>query len=80
MLTRGPFDVAGERKIMRDYAVDCLVTKNSGGAQTYAKIEAARDLRKPVIMVQRPELPGKGIAYVADSVDRAFDAITRGRA
>ena len=56
------------------------VTKNSGGAQTYAKIEAARDLRKPVIMVQRPELPGKGIAYVADSVDRAFDAITRGRA
>ena len=80
VLTRGPFDVAGERKIMRDYAVDCLVTKNSGGAQTYAKIEAARDLRKPVIMVQRPELPGKGIAYVADSVDRAFDAITRGRA
>lgn len=79
VLSRGPFDVAGERKIMRDYAIDCLVTKNSGGAHTYAKIEAARDLRKPVIMVDRPELPGTGIAYVADTVDRAFDAVTSGR-
>ncbi|WP_295628428.1 cobalt-precorrin-6A reductase [uncultured Corynebacterium sp.] len=79
LLTRGPFDVAGERKLMRDYAVDCLVTKNSGGTHTHAKLEAARDLRKPVIMVQRPELPGKGIAYVADTVERAYAAVTQGR-
>lgn len=79
LLSRGPFKVADERKLMRDYAVDCLVTKNSGGRLTYAKLEAARDLRKPVIMVDRPELPGKGIAYVADTVDQAFDAVVTGR-
>lgn len=77
VLSRGPFDVAGERKIMRDYAVDCVVTKNSGGALTYAKIEAARDLKKPVIMMQRPQLPGKDIATIATTVDEAFNAVMR---
>lgn len=77
VLSRGPYDVAGERKIMRDYAVDCVVTKNSGGAATYAKIEAARDLRKPVVMVQRPKLPGADIAIVATDVDEAYNAVIR---
>lgn len=71
VLSRGPFDVAEERKIMRDYAIDCLVTKNSGGSMTYAKIEAARDLKKPVVMVQRPVLPGADFASVVHSVDDA---------
>nr|WP_120492689.1 cobalt-precorrin-6A reductase [Corynebacterium lactis] len=77
VLSRGPYDVAGERKIMRDYAVDCVVTKNSGGAATYAKIEAARDLKKPVVMVQRPQLPGADIAIVATDVDEAYNAVIR---
>ncbi|HHU44934.1 MAG TPA: cobalt-precorrin-6A reductase [Actinomycetales bacterium] len=79
MLSRGPFKVPEERKLMRDYAIDCLVTKNSGGDLTYAKIEAARDLKKPVIMVDRPKLPGAGFATVTTSVDDAFTAVTRAR-
>lgn len=75
VLSRGPFDVPGERKIMRDYAVDCLVTKNSGGSMTYSKIIAARDLKKPVVMVQRPELPGAD--SVVDTVDDAVHVVRR---
>ena len=77
ILSRGPYDVAAERKLMRDYAVDCVVTKNSGGAATYAKIEAARDLKKPVVIVQRPQLPGADIATVATTVDEAYNAVIR---
>ena len=34
-----------------------IVAKNSGGEATYGKIEAARALRLPVIMLKRPALP-----------------------
>jgi precorrin-6A/cobalt-precorrin-6A reductase len=57
VLARGPFTQEAEVALMRDWTADCLVTKNSGGAATYAKIAAARDLRLPVIMVRRPTLP-----------------------
>lgn len=58
ILSRGPFSVQDEKQLMRDNQIDALVTKNSGGSLTYAKIVAARQLGIPVIMVQRPLLPG----------------------
>lgn len=58
ILSRGPFSVQDEKQLMRDNQIDALVTKNSGGSLTYAKIVAARQLGIPVIMVQRPPLPG----------------------
>lgn len=57
LLSRGPFSIPGEKKLMRDNQIDCVVTKNSGGDYTYAKVAAARELGISVIMVQRPELP-----------------------
>src|SRR5262249_3729765 len=42
ILARGPFSFADEAALMRDEGVEALVTKNSGGRATYAKIEAAR--------------------------------------
>jgi len=53
---RGPFSYADELALMRDYGVEWLVSKNSGGAATYAKIEAARRLSLPVAMIARPHL------------------------
>ena len=54
---RGPFDAKHERELMRRERVEVVVTKNSGGAPTYAKIAAARELGLPVVMVARPEKP-----------------------
>ena len=53
----GPFRLEDERALFEQYGVDALVTKNSGGASTEAKLHAARELGVEVFMLQRPELP-----------------------
>jgi precorrin-6A/cobalt-precorrin-6A reductase len=58
---RGPFDRADEERLLRDERIDVLVSKNAGGAATYAKIEAARVLGLPVVMIARPHKPA-GVA------------------
>jgi precorrin-6A/cobalt-precorrin-6A reductase len=57
ILARGPFQLADEEALMRAENIEFLVSKNSGGAATYAKIEAARNLGLPIVMVQRPDKP-----------------------
>lgn len=64
ILDRGPFTLDGELALMRAHAIDALVSKNSGGRATDAKLEAARRLGLPVVMVERP--PGNGIAAFHD--------------
>ncbi len=53
ILSAGPFDLDGERRLLEEQRIDILVTKNSGGHATYAKIEAARRLGIDVVMVGR---------------------------
>jgi len=57
VLARGPFTVAGERELMSAHRVDAVVTKDSGGEATAAKLVAARELGRPVIVVDRPPSP-----------------------
>jgi precorrin-6A/cobalt-precorrin-6A reductase len=57
ILARGPFQLADEEALMRAENIELIVSKNSGGAATYAKIEAARNLGLPIVMVQRPAKP-----------------------
>jgi len=57
MLKRGPFGLADEIGLLRAHRIDMIVSKNSGGPATYAKIEAARSLGLPVVMVERPARP-----------------------
>jgi precorrin-6A/cobalt-precorrin-6A reductase len=54
ILARGPFSVEDELALMKHKQVDRLITKNSGGTATVAKIEAARALGIEVIIVERP--------------------------
>ena len=66
---RGPFTAEAERALLLKHRIEALVTKNSGGDATYAKIAAARALGLPVIMVRRPPLPpGEQVATVDAAV------------
>ncbi|MCW2582916.1 MAG: cobK, partial [Klenkia sp.] len=69
LLARGPFTVDDELALLREHAVDVVVTKDSGGHMTEAKLTAARTLGIPVVLVRRPPLP-QGVAVV-DTVDAA---------
>lgn len=59
VLDRGPYTVAGETALMREHGVRTLVTKDSGGAMTAAKLTAARELGVHVVMIDRPAHPGQ---------------------
>jgi precorrin-6A/cobalt-precorrin-6A reductase len=54
---RGPFELEEEKALLATHAIEMVVTKNSGGAGAAAKLEAARALSLPVVMVRRPDLP-----------------------
>lgn len=71
VFSRGPYNYDGESELFRSRAIDVLVTKNSGGALTEAKLDAARDLDVDVIMIDRPALPAR--VKVVDSVQQAVD-------
>lgn len=67
---RGPFDLDAERALLREHAILLIVTKNSGGSAAYAKLEAARGLQIPVIMVRRPAAPtGELVSTVEEALD-----------
>jgi precorrin-6A/cobalt-precorrin-6A reductase len=67
IVARGPFDLAGDRAMLRDHRIDIVVARNAGGDAAYAKIEAARALGLPAVMVRRPFIPAREkVADVAD--------------
>ena len=57
---RGPYDYESERRLLGDYGVDALLTKDSGGPLTAAKLDAARDLGVPVVVIARPPRTASG--------------------
>lgn len=65
LLARGPFTVADEAALLREHRIDVVVTKDSGGAATAAKLTAAREAGVPVVVVGRPPLPD-GVGAMPD--------------
>ena len=57
IISRGPFTLEGDRELMQSRGIQWLVARNSGGAGAHAKIDAARELGLPEIMIARPALP-----------------------
>jgi precorrin-6A/cobalt-precorrin-6A reductase len=74
LLDRGPFTVAGERALLREHRIDVLVTKDSGGPMTSAKLTAAREEGVRTVVVRRPPLP-PGVAAV-ETVEAALDRLS----
>ena len=73
LLAKGPFSLASELQLLREYQIDTVVSKNSGGAATYAKIAAARELGIPVVIVQRTALPeADRVTDVEGAIDWLF--------
>jgi precorrin-6A/cobalt-precorrin-6A reductase len=68
ILARGPFSLADELALMKRERIEALVTKNSGGRATYAKIEAARALGIEVVIVRRPPAPEAEALHDLDAV------------
>jgi precorrin-6A/cobalt-precorrin-6A reductase len=54
---RGPFTLQGELTLLRQHRIELLISKDSGGHWTAAKLVAARELGLPVVLVDRPALP-----------------------
>ncbi len=66
---RGPFALENEDRLLRDHGIETIVTKNSGGAATVAKLTAARRRGLPVVMVSRPPAAGPAVPTVDDAWD-----------
>lgn len=64
---RGPFLLEDERALFERRHIDVLISKNSGSSATEPKLEVARERGVPVLVLQRPELPG---------VDREFGSVS----
>jgi precorrin-6A/cobalt-precorrin-6A reductase len=64
--SRGPYRLEGERAVLAEHGIRVLVTKDSGGEMTTAKLTAAREAGVPVVMVDRPALPDPHVETVAD--------------
>jgi precorrin-6A/cobalt-precorrin-6A reductase len=77
VLSRGPYGYDDEHALLRKHRIDALVTKNSGGELTRAKLDAAAALGIPVVMVNRPPLPS-GVTTVS-TVEAALAWVAKNR-
>jgi precorrin-6A/cobalt-precorrin-6A reductase len=68
VVARGPFTLEGDAALMRQHRTELIVAKNAGGKGAVAKIAAARMLGLPVVMIDRPMIPSRRVAYSVAAV------------
>ena len=68
LVARGPFTVEGDRALLQQHGITHLVAKNAGGSGAAAKLEAARALGLPVILINRPAVPPRRTAATVEQV------------
>jgi precorrin-6A/cobalt-precorrin-6A reductase len=70
LLARGPYTLQNELALVDEHRIDLVVTKDSGGPHTHAKLDAARERGLPVIVVRRPRRPAD--PHTVTTVDGAL--------
>lgn len=75
LVDRGPYTLDGELALLREHAIECLVTKDSGGDYTRPKLDAADELGIDVAVIRRPSAPA-GVETVS-SVDAVVDWLSQ---
>ncbi|WP_284735560.1 cobalt-precorrin-6A reductase [Dongia deserti] len=75
---RGPFSLQGELRLLAEHHISLIVTKNSGGDATFAKIEAARKTGLPVVMIERPPIALDPRSPVVATVEDVIAWVQRG--
>ena len=75
----GPFSLEAERDTLRRYGIDLLVSKNSGGSATEAKLHAARELGVELFMLERPSVEAAANQFesLEDCVDWVAQLLVR---
>lgn len=68
VILRGPFTLADDIGLMKTYRITHVVAKNAGGEGARAKLDAARALGLPVIMIARPQAPPRTLVGSVDAV------------
>lgn len=76
VLGRGPFALEDERALLREHAIDVVVSRDSGGP-TSEKLVAARELGLPVVMVDRPPAALSPTVSTVDEALAALDGLDR---
>ena len=69
VIARGPFTLHDDLALLQSHGIGLVVAKNSGGSGARAKLDAARALRLPVILIDRPALPAR---RAVDSVEQVL--------
>jgi len=68
VIARGPFTEPADRELLARHRIGLIIAKNAGGTGARAKLDAARALGIPVILIGRPELPPRRIARSVEEV------------
>lgn len=71
LCARGPFTLSGERELLAEHGITGLVTKDSGGSHTEAKLVAAAEQGATVVMIRRPK-PPEGLSQVS-TIEEVLD-------
>ncbi len=61
-----PGNYEAEKQFLTERKIGLIVSRNSGGSISYAKIRAARDLALPVMMIARPSVAAKNVVTNVD--------------